>query len=120
MIIRLISLNFASGKSTIQTSHFALLKEVQKALSIFEKSTLTITGHTDSYGSDKTNLKLSQARALAIREYLLSNMTISKDNIEAVGYGENKPIANNETASGRRKNRRIDIVISPIIEEIAD
>ena len=118
IIIRLIGLNFKSGKSSLESEHFTLLKDVQEALQIFDRSNIVITGHTDSYGGDQTNMTLSENRALSIKEYLLSNMNIKSDRLESLGYGESKPIANNETAEGRKKNRRIDIVIKPIIEEL--
>jgi len=60
------------------------------------------------------NLKLSQKRSDAVTEYLKANMKeLNKMNISSVGQGENNPIANNETKEGRRKNRRIDVVIKP-------
>ena len=74
---------------------------------------VTIEGHTDSYGGDQLNMQLSTDRAAAVKQYLLANMGIEPYRIQAVGYGEDRPIANNETAEGRAKNRRIDIVISP-------
>lgn len=113
IIIRLIGLNFDVGKSVIRPDHFTLLTKVQQAIKMFENADIEIQGHTDSYGSDEVNLKLSQERAEAVRAYLLANMAISPDRLTAVGYGENVPIANNETAEGRKKNRRIDIVIKP-------
>jgi OmpA-OmpF porin, OOP family len=118
IIIRLIGLTFKSGKSNLETEHYALLKDVQEALQIFDRSNIVITGHTDSYGGDQTNMTLSENRALAIKEYLISNMTIKVERLESLGYGESKPIANNETAEGRKRNRRIDIVIKPIVEEL--
>jgi outer membrane protein OmpA-like peptidoglycan-associated protein len=114
IIMRLIGLNFASGKSTIEPQYFSLLTKVQNAINTFPGSRIVIEGHTDSYGGDELNLRLSQERSDAVRQYLLANLrNISPSQIESVGYGENKPIANNETVEGRTKNRRIDIVIKP-------
>ena len=73
-----------------------------------------VKGYTDSYGGDNTNLESSQNRADAVREYLLANMAIDKEDIDAVGYGETLPIANNETLEGRARNRRVDLVIEPL------
>ena len=112
--IRLVGLNFASGRAEIRPDYFPLLTKVQKAISVFPGSRVRIEGHTDSYGSDQGNLNLSQDRAAAVRQYLLANMSsLEVSQTEAVGYGESKPIANNETPEGRTKNRRIDIVIEP-------
>ncbi|MFQ5638306.1 MAG: OmpA family protein [bacterium] len=86
---------------------------MQQAINIFLDAKISVQGHTDSYGSDQTNLKLSQERAEAVRQYILANMGLDETRIAAVGYGESKPIANNETAAGRTKNRRIELVIHP-------
>jgi OOP family OmpA-OmpF porin len=72
---------------------------------------VTIEGHTDSYGGDDLNQKLSEDRANAVRQYFIANMNLKAEDVEAVGYGESRPIANNETPEGRARNRRIDIVI---------
>lgn len=116
VIIRLVGLNFAVGKSEIEPRYFALLTKVQQAINTFPNSKITVEGHTDSYGGDQMNLKLSQERAEAVRQYLMANMGLSEMKISAVGFGESKPIANNETAEGRAKNRRIDLVIHPQLE----
>jgi outer membrane protein OmpA-like peptidoglycan-associated protein len=62
-------------------------------------------------GNDAANQALSQRRAIAVRDYLLSNVAMSADRITAVGYGKNRPIAPNDTAAGRARNRRIDVTI---------
>ncbi len=111
IIIRLVGLNFPSGKSTIEPKYFGLLAKVQKAIRLVPNSKITIEGHTDSFGSDERNLELSQERAFAVKQYLLANMNLPQDRVESIGYGETKPIANNQTKEGRAKNRRIDLVI---------
>ncbi|MDF1545914.1 MAG: OmpA family protein [bacterium] len=115
IVIRLVGLSFASGKSEIEPKNFALLTIVRDAINIFPDYALHIQGYTDSYGGDNTNLELSQNRADAVRDYLLANMAIGKSDIDAVGYGETLPIANNETPEGRARNRRVDLVIQPIL-----
>ncbi len=113
IIIRLVGLNFDVGKATINPQYFSLLTKVQQAIKVFPDSRIVVEGHTDSFGSDAMNLKLSQLRAEAVKAYLLANMNLDSSRVEAVGYGESRPIANNETPEGRAKNRRIDIVIKP-------
>jgi len=113
VVIRLVGMNFDSGKSVIRPEHFPLLTKVKEAIAQYPDAFITIEGHTDAYGTDATNLKLSQERADAVTQYLLANSSLSAGKVEAVGYGEIKPIANNETKEGRTKNRRIDIVIKP-------
>jgi len=116
IIVRLIGLTFPVGKATIEAENFSLLTKVQQAINMFPECTITIEGHTDSHGSDESNLALSQQRAEAVSQYLLANMAIEPSRLTAVGYGESKPIANNETKEGRAKNRRIEVIIHPNIE----
>ncbi|WP_188152183.1 OmpA family protein [Teredinibacter waterburyi] len=111
-IIRLIGLNFNVGSSQINTEYFGLLRKVQTALAAYPGRKLVVEGHTDSFGGDETNQALSSERAASVREYLLANMpNLPPSQVEAVGFGEAKPIASNETQQGRTKNRRIDIKI---------
>ena len=113
VIIRMVGLNFQSGKSTIDPQYFGLLRSVKSAIEIFPYASFAIEGHTDSFGSDSMNLILSQERADAVKSYLLANLDGSfASKIVAQGYGESRPIGNNETEDGRRKNRRIDLIIN--------
>ncbi|MBU2676564.1 MAG: OmpA family protein [Gammaproteobacteria bacterium] len=114
ILVRPIGLVFSSGSAQIETEYFSLLRKVQDAIRVFPDSHIVVEGHTDSFGGDATNLELSQARAEAVREYLLANMRdLSASDVESFGYGESRPVANNETVEGRAKNRRIDVVIRP-------
>jgi outer membrane protein OmpA-like peptidoglycan-associated protein len=72
---------------------------------------LEVEGHTDSTGSDEYNQKLSENRAGAVRDYLASQ-NVSADSITAGGFGKTRPVAPNDTAEGRQKNRRVEIVVS--------
>jgi OOP family OmpA-OmpF porin len=116
VILRLVGLSFDSGKSNIRPDAYDLLAKVKGAVALFPQSELVIEGHTDSYGSDAMNLRLSQSRAAAVRQYMSKTTGIPISRINAVGYGETRPVANNETAFGRAKNRRIDIVIKPNLD----
>lgn len=113
VIIRLYGLTFPSGQSTIKPEYFGLLKKVQNGIETFENCNVSVQGHTDSRGSNNMNMKLSEERAGAVREYLVANMPSLKGRITSKGYGKEKPIASNETEEGRAKNRRIDIIITP-------
>ena len=113
IIIRLVGLSFSVGKSTIEPQYFTMLTKVQNAIKVFPECTITVEGHTDSYGSDEMNYGLSQQRSDAVKQYLIANMGMEESKINSVGYGENRPIANNETQEGRTKNRRIDVLIHP-------
>jgi OOP family OmpA-OmpF porin len=113
VIIRMIGLNFDSGRASLKPEHTHLLGILEDAIGTFPESRIVVEGHTDAFGSDGQNLSLSQARADSVVQYLLANTPISPANLSALGYGESKPVANNETAEGRTKNRRIDVVIYP-------
>ena len=117
VILRLVGLGFDSGASELKPNNFDLLAKVEKAIDVFPRSELIIEGHTDSYGGDETNQKLSQDRAESVQRYMINAMRIPSYRLIAIGYGETNPVANNETESGRARNRRIDIVIKPNLEE---
>lgn len=112
VIIRMQGFGFDVGKSNIKPEYFNLLTKVQNAINTFPDSKVIVEGYTDSFGSDESNLKLSQERSDAVTSYLKANMPAFDNNkMSSIGYGENNPIANNETLEGRSKNRRIDIII---------
>lgn len=112
IILRMTGFNFDIGSPEVKPENYQLLAKVQMAINIFSKSQIVIQGHTDSQGGDSFNMKLSQERADAVKAYLMANMPdYDQSNIAAVGYGESKPIENNETKYGRSQNRRIDVVI---------
>jgi outer membrane protein OmpA-like peptidoglycan-associated protein len=115
IVLRVIGLAFDSGKSTIDTSNFDLLAKVIEAINTFPRATIDVEGHTDSFGSDASNLTLSQARAESVRSYLLANLAMNPAAMRSFGFGESRPVANNETKEGRAKNRRIDLLIKPNI-----
>lgn len=109
--IRLVGLTFAAGKSMIDPEFFSLLTKVQQAIREFPDSQIKIEGHTDSKGHAAANDRLSTARAEAVRAYLLANMGLPAEQVQAIGYGAARPIAADATEDGRRQNRRIDILI---------
>jgi len=113
VIMRLVGLSFDSGASQIRPENFDLLAKVEKAIDVFPRSELTIEGHTGSHGGDDLNQKLSQARAESVQQYMINAMRIPTYRLIATGFGETRPVASNETAAGRARNRRIDIVIRP-------
>jgi outer membrane protein OmpA-like peptidoglycan-associated protein len=113
IIMRMIGLNFELGSSTLDASHASILRSLTRAISEYPESSIVIEGHTDAFGSDTENLVLSQKRADALLQYLLDNTPVSPANMTALGYGESRPVANNETEEGRKRNRRIDVVIYP-------
>jgi len=104
------SVLFASNRSTLLPESRKRLDQVAEVLLTTRERTLVVEGHTDSQGSDARNLELSQARADAVRNYLVGR-DYQADRVTAHGLGEGHPIADNATAEGRANNRRVEIVI---------
>jgi OmpA-OmpF porin, OOP family len=102
---------FDYNKSTIKSVSFPLLNEVAQALKDNPKITVRIEGHTDSRGDDAFNMKLSGKRAEAVRTYLIKQ-GVARERMEAKGYGETVPIADNRTDEGRSQNRRVEFIIT--------
>lgn len=116
--MRMVGLNFDVGKAVLEPDNFDLLTKTFDAITIFPESRIIVEGHTDSRGNDGLNLDLSRERAEVVRKYIVANMNISPERTSSVGYGETRPVANNETTAGRTMNRRIDIVIIPNLEQM--
>ncbi|MFY0575664.1 OmpA family protein [Cystobacter fuscus] len=101
---------FATGKSDILPESFPLLDEVAKILNEHpELVRLRIGGHTDNRGTREFNIKLSQDRAEAVRRYLVER-GVAPARLEAKGFGPDQPIATNDTAEGRQRNRRTEFI----------
>jgi outer membrane protein OmpA-like peptidoglycan-associated protein len=114
LVIRLRGMQFPIGKAVIMPENYALLSKVQVAIRTFNDPEVIVEGHTDSTGSIEVNRQLSQERATAVKDYLVSNDTLPDSKILAVGYGSARPLMSNETAEGRAVNRRIDVIITPL------
>ncbi len=103
---------FATGKYELLPIARSQLADVAKALKDQGYKSIVVEGHTDSRGSDENNMTLSQKRADAVRTYLISQ-GITSSKITAVGWGEARPLADNNTAEGRANNRRVELVVTP-------
>jgi len=112
LLIRLTSLQFASGHSQVGGQYADLIKRVTQALKIYSDRNVRVEGHTDDQGDVKINQKLSLKRAEAVRDALIK-AGLAAGRVKALGYGEVRPIASNEFEKGRAMNRRIDIVVEP-------
>ena len=99
---------FDTGKSSFKKETDPILQAMTAIFKEYPKANFDIEGHTDSTGSNKTNQLLSERRANAVRDYLIAN-GINADRLTAVGYGEDQPIADNKTATGRKNNRRVEV-----------
>lgn len=105
------TINFASARAIIQPSSRAFLDKIAAVAKGCEGPVITVAGHTDSLGDAESNVKLSTARAEAVRDYLVK-AGFAADRIAAVGFGAQQPVADNATAEGRAKNRRIAFAVS--------
>ncbi len=112
LLIRLYGIDFPVGEALINPESFLLLTKVQSVMREFPGAPVTVAGHSDAQGNDEFNQKLSEDRAMAVRTYLIANMNVRPGQITAIGYGESQPVASNETAEGRAKNRRIDVSLT--------
>ncbi len=100
---------FETNLAKIRTTSFGLLTTVAAVLKDYPSIRLEVQGHTDDRGNDAHNLKLSQGRAEAVREYLIGQ-GIEPHRLTARGYGETDPIESNKKPSGRATNRRVEFV----------
>jgi outer membrane protein OmpA-like peptidoglycan-associated protein len=98
---------FDSGKATISPDSYPQLDNVVEYMKHDKAVRIEISGHTDNVGNPKANKKLSQRRAQACRDYLIAK-GVDGSRIEAVGHGEEQPVASNDTEEGRAQNRRIE------------
>lgn len=114
LLIRLKKINFASGRSDLPGDSMALLAKVSDVAKSMNASKIQIEGHTDSTGTASNNKSISEKRAASVASYFKTN---GFDNVNAEGYGFQKPIATNKSKEGRAQNRRVDIIISPKINQ---
>ena len=104
------TIEFDLGSTTITPRGAALLDRLVPILKSAPETKIEIEGHTDNTGDPSHNLDLSRSRATAVREYLMSR-GVEERRLTAVGYGQEKPIADNGAPEGRLKNRRIEFKI---------
>jgi outer membrane protein OmpA-like peptidoglycan-associated protein len=99
---------FDTGKASLKTESVSVFVDIIKILNEYPNAKFTVEGHTDSVGSEKLNQQLSEKRANSVRDFLIKE-GIGADRLTAVGYGESRPIASNNTRAGRTQNRRVEI-----------
>ena len=111
LIVNINDVLFDFNKYTLKPGAREKLAKVAGILLAYPGLKVQLEGHTDSVGTDEYNLKLSDQRAGAVREYLLSQ-SVPMTNLTAVGFGKASPVASNDTAAGRQQNRRVEMVVS--------
>lgn len=103
-----MDVKFDFNKAEVKEGSKADIKAVADFMSQYPQTTATVEGHTDSVGPDAYNQKLSERRADAVRDVLVNEYGVSADRVDAVGYGESRPVADNANAEGRAINRRVE------------
>jgi len=103
---------FDVGSSAIKPGAYDEVTRVAQVLNQYPQTTITVAGHTDSTGSEDYNQKLSEQRAMAVKNALVGQ-GVNAMRIQTIGYGETKPVADNATEAGRQMNRRVQITITP-------
>ena len=105
----ILYINFDSGKSTIKKESLPVVEKIIEMMRLASEIKISVEGHTDSDGSNESNLKLSDARAKAVVEEIIK-AGIDKSRLSSSGFGEERPIADNKTEEGKAKNRRVELI----------
>lgn len=112
-----LEINFANDSDAIPVAYASELKKVADFMTKFSGIKAVVEGHADSVGAAAYNKQLSQRRADAVRNALIRDYNIAENRLSAVGYGEERPIADNKAADGRRANRRVIAVMAAEVAE---
>jgi chemotaxis protein MotB len=119
---------FRSSQSSLSSDGRTVLDDIADIMTKYTEYDVRVEGHADNrkikpefYDKYKSNWELSTARATEVVRYLISKKRLAPERLIAVGYGENRPIASNDTDEGRKQNRRVEFYISPqpIYKDIA-
>lgn len=119
ILVTFPDVTFAVNSTTITPAMREVLDGVAQSMIDYPNSLIDVMGHTDATGSDSYNLDLSRRRAESVSNYLVSR-GVARARIEAIGYGEQYPVADNTTEAGRAANRRVEIRITPVTQEDVD
>ncbi|OFE11641.1 hypothetical protein PHACT_14065 [Pseudohongiella acticola] len=111
-----LNVEFEFDKSEVRPAYFDEIRRVSDFMDANEDTVAALGGHTDSVGTEAYNQELSQRRAAAVRQVLIERFNISPARITSNGYGESQPVANNATAAGRERNRRVESVLSSTVQ----
>jgi outer membrane protein OmpA-like peptidoglycan-associated protein len=107
------NVTFATNSSDLNANFFEVLNSVALVVNEYNQTVIEVAGHTDSVGSDTDNQQLSDRRANAVASYL-GTRAVRTDRIITVGEGERRPVATNDTDTGRQQNRRVELTLVPL------
>ncbi len=111
IVVTLPSVSFDPGKTTLKPSAKKTLQKIANQLKASQNVRVSVEGHTDNVGNAEKNMQISEKRAAAVRDYLVS-LGLPADRIVASGKGEADPVASNKTPAGRSANRRVELIIT--------
>ncbi|VXC89517.1 conserved hypothetical protein [Pseudomonas sp. 8Z] len=106
-----LDVKFDFDKAQVKQDSYGDIKALADFMKQYPSTSTVVEGHTDSVGSDKYNQGLSERRAKAVRDVLVNQYGVEGGRINAVGYGESRPVADNATAEGRAINRRVEAAV---------
>jgi OOP family OmpA-OmpF porin len=112
-----LDVKFDFDKSTIKVGYYKDIDDLSQVMKDYPDLKVVVEGHTDSVGSDAYNKNLSQERADAVKKYMVEKNGVDANRIKAIGFGEERPIASNDTEEGRLQNRRVEAVVDYIVED---
>jgi outer membrane protein OmpA-like peptidoglycan-associated protein len=107
------NITFDTGRYDVKPASYSVLNNLATTLVKYNSTRINIAGHTDSVGSHQSNLRLSQQRAYSVRNYMIDR-GVEAHRMSAAGYGETRPVADNATAEGRARNRRVEITLQAV------
>lgn len=102
---------FDTGKYELKPSASAAIDEAMAAVDLARLQAITVAGHTDAVGGDEDNMILSRNRAQAVADYLVDRIGVDRALLSTEAYGKTRPIARNDTADGRARNRRVELSV---------
>jgi outer membrane protein OmpA-like peptidoglycan-associated protein len=111
LIVNMSDVLFDTGSSTLKPATREKLAKISGIVLAHPGLSLQIEGHTDSVGSDQMNQQLSERRADSVRDFLIEQ-GVAGSSVTAKGFGKTQPVASNDTAEGRQKNRRVELVVN--------
>lgn len=107
-----MNIEFATNEATISPDHVPELSRVVKILREYPNADAVIEGHTDSDGAASYNQSLSERRAKAVYDYLISDAKVNASRLRWAGFGESRPVASNDTSAGKQRNRRVTAIVT--------
>lgn len=111
-----LDVKFDFDRQVVKPDSYADIRDVAEFMKQFPQTTTVVEGHTDAVGTEAYNQSLSERRAMAVREVLVSEFGIQPGRVDAIGFGEARPVADNDSEEGRAINRRVEAVVEARVE----